>query len=273
MSFFVFPVLILVAALPIAWLVSELKSDKRSVRCTLGIFAILSCFGVAWLTSQLLRLNYNVWYGAAARSLINASVERLDAGDSQTVLRELKGLQQTFRPTYENKAHFDKLAAQTAKKIAKKTLPSNVAFDWVMVDGKFYLEVKNGTAQEFKLDVFFMPGYNLDIIGMDANFKQIYKIENQHVDLKRVRPTIVSLLPGRSYRTRFQVESLLESFPADVKYITLKWTSNDMGTELPGKWLKTTIYELRKSESGKGVESTKDKRQVTDPAAEVQWRI
>ena len=241
MSFFVFPVLIIIVVLPIAWLISECKSDKRSVRCTLGIFAILSCLGVVWITSQFLRLSYNAWYGSAAKSLIDASVERLDAGDSQTVLRELSGLQQTFRPIYENKAHFDKLAAQTAKKIAKKTLPSNVSFDWVMVDGKFYLEVKNGTAQEFKLDVFFMPGYNLDIIGMDANFKQIYKIENQHVDLKRARPTIVSLMPGRSYRTRFHVESFL---PADVNYITLKWTINDMGTELPGKWLKTSIFEL-----------------------------
>ena len=258
MSFFVFPVLIIIVVLPIAWLISECKSDKRSVRCTLGILAILSCLGVVWITSQFLRLSYNAWYGSAAKSLIDASVERLDSGDSQTVLRELKEFQYTYHPTYENKADFDKLASEAARKIKKNTLPCKVTFDWTVVDGKFYLEVKNGTAQVFKLDVFFVPGYNLEIVGLDTDFKPVYNTTGG-VLIKRAPPTIVSLQPGCSYRTLFPLD---QTVPGDMKYIILKWTRNDAGTELPEKWLKTTIYELRKSESSKGVESTKDAKKT-----------
>lgn len=110
-------VLVFVLALPVAWFISEFKSKRRSVRCVLGILAILSCFGVAWLTAQFVRLNYNAWYGFSSKQLVDSIVERLENCDTQTVLVELKDFQKKYRPTYENRAHYDELVDEYVKKL------------------------------------------------------------------------------------------------------------------------------------------------------------
>lgn len=74
--------------LPIAWLISEFKVKNRMVRCVLGIIAILWSFAVAWLFAQFSRFNYNAWYGSASMMLIDTTIKKLEAGDSQTVLKE-----------------------------------------------------------------------------------------------------------------------------------------------------------------------------------------
>ncbi len=117
MSILVIPILIIVVGLPIAWLVSEFRSNKRSIRCVLGILSILSCFGIAWLTAQFVRLNYNAWYGFAFKSLIDASIEKMENGKTDVVLKELKILQDKFQPTYENRANYNELVTEAADKI------------------------------------------------------------------------------------------------------------------------------------------------------------
>ena len=115
MSILVIPIFILVLALPIAWFVSEFKSQKRSIRCSLGILSILCCFGVAWLAAQLVRLNYNAWYGFASKELIDTTISQIEAGRTDVVLHELKELQETFRPTYEYRAHYDELVKEAVQ--------------------------------------------------------------------------------------------------------------------------------------------------------------
>lgn len=120
-----FVVLSIIVILPILWFVSEFQSDSRAVRCTLGIFSILSCFAVAWLSGQFVRLEYNAYYGSVTKNLLNITIEKLESGETQTVLQELKTLQGKYQPTYENRAHFHELATETAKRLRADSQPSS----------------------------------------------------------------------------------------------------------------------------------------------------
>jgi hypothetical protein len=78
--------LIIIASLLIAWLALEFKTASRSIRCTLGLLAIFSsCFGVAQVTGFLVRLNYNAWYSAAYKTLLDATVDKLKSGESERI--------------------------------------------------------------------------------------------------------------------------------------------------------------------------------------------
>jgi len=110
-------VLLIVVGFPVAWLVSEFRASSRGVRCTLGVLAILCCFGVAWLAAQLTRLDYNVWYGDSSKALIDVIVEKLDAEQTGILKSELRSLQAEFRPGYENRGHYNDLVAASVKRI------------------------------------------------------------------------------------------------------------------------------------------------------------
>lgn len=124
-------VFLIVLALPVAWLVSEFRATSRRVRCTLGVLAIVSSFGVAWITAQLTRLNYNAWYGFSAKALVDAVVEKLDAGQGESVKTELKALQSQFHPTYENRAHFNDLVDVSVKRMRGEGAADQVPEDAV----------------------------------------------------------------------------------------------------------------------------------------------
>jgi len=102
-------VLACVVGFPIAWGISEFKAERKT-RMALGVISILLCLAVAWLVGSLERLNYNTWYGTAAEGLVNEVVLRLESGERDKVLGALKEFQSSYSPTYENRAHFDKLA-------------------------------------------------------------------------------------------------------------------------------------------------------------------
>jgi amino acid transporter len=113
----VVPVLLIVLILPIAWFISELKNSKKSIRCTLGILAILSCFGVAVLAAQIVRLNYNIWYSSATAKLLDSTINQLENKETKFVIKELKTLREKIPVTYEFKGNYNELAAETTKKM------------------------------------------------------------------------------------------------------------------------------------------------------------
>jgi hypothetical protein len=111
-------VLTCVVGFPIAWGISEFKAG-RTTRMTLGVVSILLSFSVAWLVGSLQRMNYNTWYGTAAESLVSEVVLRLESGEKDKVLSALKEFQSSYAPTYENRAHFDKLAERAVSQMKK----------------------------------------------------------------------------------------------------------------------------------------------------------
>jgi hypothetical protein len=105
-------ILVLVIVLPTAWFASEFQG-RRWLRLILGSFAILLSFGVATLVGWAERFNSNAWFGVASKSLVDATIAELEAGNRDGVLRSLKTLQAKYSPTYENRARYDVLIEET----------------------------------------------------------------------------------------------------------------------------------------------------------------
>lgn len=101
-------VLLLVFALPIAWFASEF-GKPRPIRIALGIAAISSAMGVAYIIGHMSRWNYNASYGGASKSLIETTVTQIEDGNIDRVMSVLRRLDLDYRPTYENRAHYDEL--------------------------------------------------------------------------------------------------------------------------------------------------------------------
>ena len=112
-------ILLLIVILPVAWLVSEFRWNRK-VRICLGITSILMSFGVASLIGFFERFNSNAWFGYASKQLIDATVSELDAGNSARVLDVYRKLQSQYVPTYENRARYDKLVEQAVSDLKSK---------------------------------------------------------------------------------------------------------------------------------------------------------
>jgi hypothetical protein len=109
-------VLLIVVALPIGWLASE-SGKLRWLRIVLGLAAIASTMGVAYLVGDLSRWNYNAWYGAASKHLIDATVTQIEDGNIDRVMSVLRRLKLDYQPTYENRAHYDVLVNEAVRQM------------------------------------------------------------------------------------------------------------------------------------------------------------
>ena len=110
------PILIAIG-LSLAWLVSEFY-PYRGVRILLAVGLLMfatfvSCVG----TDLLCRFQYNAWYGSASADLIDTTIAEIEAGRSQALLPRLKELRESFRPTYENRNHYDEKVAQFVRQV------------------------------------------------------------------------------------------------------------------------------------------------------------
>lgn len=91
MSAFGLLLITIFVTLPIAWLITEFRA-KRPVRITFGILALLSSFSVAAFVCMLSRLKYNAWYGGATKDLVGTTIEQIEDGHLDRVLKVLRGL-------------------------------------------------------------------------------------------------------------------------------------------------------------------------------------
>ena len=115
--------MVLVILFPVAWLLSEFQT-RLWLRLLLGGCTICASYGLFYIVGELERLKYNSWYGMATQALIHAEIEAIDADQVALVAAELKRLQNEFEPTYENRADYDRLAAEAAKRITAG-IPNN----------------------------------------------------------------------------------------------------------------------------------------------------
>jgi hypothetical protein len=119
----------IIIALPIAWLVSEFRGS-RALRIGLGILAIGVMTTCIWALSSLLtRFNYNAWYGGATGHLISTSLQQIEDGHLDRVLKVWRGLDQQYRPTYENRAHYNELVKEATARM-RGTTPIEVGSAW-----------------------------------------------------------------------------------------------------------------------------------------------
>ena len=109
-------ILLIVITLPIAWFSSEF-SPKRWLRLTLGIGALLSSFGVAYLAGSLEMFSANAWFGSATKALVDTTVTELERGNTQQVLMSLKQLQEQYHPNYEQRSRYDVLVEEAVQRM------------------------------------------------------------------------------------------------------------------------------------------------------------
>jgi len=110
--------LLVTAALPLAWLIAEFRSSA-GIRRALGGIAILWSFGVAALVGCLRDFNANVYFTTATKDLLQASIEQLRAGKAESVLREWSRADSQFSPTYENRARYRQTVDQAIEGMKK----------------------------------------------------------------------------------------------------------------------------------------------------------
>lgn len=104
-------VLLIVIVTPIAWLAAEL-TKYRPLRIALGVAAIASAMGVAYLVGHVSRLSYNASYGGASKDLVDTTLTEIEDGNVDRVTRVLRRLNLDYHPTYENRAHYDELVSE-----------------------------------------------------------------------------------------------------------------------------------------------------------------
>jgi hypothetical protein len=125
MNAFGYLLLFLIVALPIVWIVSE-YNHGRLARISLGLASmILISLCIAGLDKISYSFNYNSWYGSNTKSLIDETVRQLEAGNTNQVLKALKQLQESYQPTYENRAKYDFLVSNTVSSMNQPTNSSH----------------------------------------------------------------------------------------------------------------------------------------------------
>lgn len=97
--------LVVIVALPIAWLIAEFGSN-RALRITLGMASIVGSMGVLYVVGQLNRFNYNAYYGGTTSMLIDVMVAEIDEGNTDRLREVLRRMQSEYHPTYENRGHY-----------------------------------------------------------------------------------------------------------------------------------------------------------------------
>ncbi|MCP5519927.1 MAG: hypothetical protein H7A46_00095 [Verrucomicrobiales bacterium] len=109
--------LALLVCLPVGWVVAEFRGG-RALRIGLGLLAIgLVGMSVWGLSNLLARFQYNAWYGAATDDLIGTSLEQIEDGHLERVLKIWRGLQLQYHPTYETRAHYDELVEEATSRM------------------------------------------------------------------------------------------------------------------------------------------------------------
>ena len=173
--------LAVIVALPIAWLISEFRSG-RALRISLGVLALGIGMLCSWaLSSVLTRFNYNAWYGSATGDLISTSLQQIEDGHLDRVLKVWRGLDQQYRPTYENRARYRELVDEaTSRMRAEAPIESGSSWDasafraetWTghWDDGYGYWIVINDVGQPFDIIQSGQPRAEVHSVSVSPDF-------------------------------------------------------------------------------------------------------
>jgi hypothetical protein len=108
-------ILILAVLAPFAWLASEFQS-RVWLRIVFGIAALVGVYFIGSLLDAVRGFGSNTYFSSANQQLIQATIKGLDRGQADDVLRELRAFDQSYEPTYENRAGYqEKVEAYSQK--------------------------------------------------------------------------------------------------------------------------------------------------------------
>jgi hypothetical protein len=139
--------LILVIGLPIVWLLAEFRAG-RSVRITLGVLAILFSVGcsvvvttrVVGVISRFAYDEYNHWYGNVTSDLISTTVEQVEDGQLDRVMKVLRAMKAQYHPGHGNRADYQSLVTDaTARMRGDVGIPKSSEWDGALFDNSTWL--------------------------------------------------------------------------------------------------------------------------------------
>ncbi|QDT71537.1 hypothetical protein I41_06960 [Lacipirellula limnantheis] len=76
-----------------------------------GVFAASSLLAIGH------RFESNSYYSFTSKELIESTIDGLRGGQSDNVLKELEALNKQYAPTYENRAQYQELVNEYAKRL------------------------------------------------------------------------------------------------------------------------------------------------------------
>lgn len=169
-------------ALPIAWLAAEFRGS-RTLRITLGILSVGTITTCAWvLTSAVTRFNYNAWYGGATGDLISTSLQQIEDGHLDRVLKVWRGLDQQYQPHYENRAQYRELVEDATRRM-KGERPIEIGSPWDASvfrsqswlghweDGFGYWIVINNVGRPYDIVQSGQPRSNVHSVSVSSDFR------------------------------------------------------------------------------------------------------
>ena len=79
--------------------------------------AIIAIYCIGTAVGKLERLNYNIWYSSSTSDLIAVTIEKLENGEQELLIKELKKLQPKIYTGYEVKGNYDEHVRETLKNL------------------------------------------------------------------------------------------------------------------------------------------------------------
>lgn len=86
-------------------------------------------FGVAFIVGNMLRFNYNSSYGGATKDLVDTTIAQIEDGRLDRVISVLRRLKLDYKPTYENRAHYDDLVRDAVEQMRGQAELRGTKFD------------------------------------------------------------------------------------------------------------------------------------------------
>lgn len=104
MSLIILPAIVVFIGVIVLWLVAELKWAKRT-RITLGLVLLTFSLTLAILiTTAVTQLDTNSYYAASVRTLLDETIEALEA-EEDGFSERLKAFRQSQKLTYESRSN------------------------------------------------------------------------------------------------------------------------------------------------------------------------
>ena len=112
--------LFLFVVVPSAWIISEFY-NRRWLRILLGVMTlIIYVFGFSYAYGVTIRFQYNNDYGSATKNLIKTSIQQIEDGNLDRVLKVWRDLDFLYNPTYENSAGYEELTEKATRLMKKE---------------------------------------------------------------------------------------------------------------------------------------------------------
>lgn len=114
-------IVVVLAICPLLWLISEFQS-RVWLRILLGVGGMVGVFVVTSLLTMSERFETNSYFSFTSKELIESTIAGLKNGESERVLNGLEALNESYAPTYENKANYQELVRNYSKRLEGPTL-------------------------------------------------------------------------------------------------------------------------------------------------------